>query len=192
MDQAQVLPLQWTLLARSTQAAPAQRQAQNARGEYFYSLRCCGGTTECLSVRIKVHLGQAHPHHPPRSIDIARRKSKCLADMCLSLRAAAAEIFRPADRRVYGGQITIQRQRSLKLGDALNRAIGSSQNGPQHRVSKGVFWSETSGSLVPGLFFQGSVARESLAVAFLGEIAELRREQPLLRGRSVRQKSYSP
>src|SRR5262245_35404361 len=105
------------------------------------------------------------------------------------LRAAADDIFPPADRRVGGGQITIQHQRSLKLGDALNRAVGSSQNGPQHRVSKGVFWSETSGSLVPGLFFQGSVAREFLAVAFLGEIAELRREQPLLRGRSVRQKS---
>ncbi|MHC4041597.1 hypothetical protein [Bradyrhizobium sp. 23AC] len=78
---------------------------------------------DCFSILVNLYFGKAYYHEPAMSEDIAGREAKCFFDMGFSLSPATHIQLGAVNLRL--SQIAIQRQRSFKLSDALNHALGA-------------------------------------------------------------------
>src|SRR5450755_3749298 len=77
----------------------------------------------CFGIRVKLQFGEADQQQPIEGEDIARREAECFVDMGLSLCGATHTCFCLTDERVGVSQISVQRQRSLVLSNALSHTV---------------------------------------------------------------------
>src|ERR1700674_1528283 len=89
---------------------------------------------DALRVGAKIQLGAAREKQPDRGETVARREAKGLVYMSFGLSGATNKHLGVTDTRVSAGQIWIQRQGSLELGNALVRTLGLSHDAAQNLV----------------------------------------------------------
>jgi hypothetical protein len=87
-----------------------------------------------LLVGAKSQLGPTGKKHPEPRTTIVRREAEGVVYMSFGLSGATSKNLGVTDIRVSGGQIRIQRQRSLELGNGLGRAVGHVQDAAQNLV----------------------------------------------------------
>jgi hypothetical protein len=88
----------------------------------------------CL-IGAQVQFGGAGPRYPDIGRRVARREAERLRDMGLCLLAATDAYLRVADIAVRHGEIAIEPERALALGDALQGTIGENLDVAQDHVS---------------------------------------------------------
>jgi ADP-ribosylglycohydrolase len=99
-----------------------------------------------LLVGAKSQLGATRKKHPEPGTTIVRREAEGLGYMSFGLSGATDKKLGVTDIRVSGGQIWIQRQRPLELGNGLGRVVGLVEDAA-HAVAEGSWRGKARGDI---------------------------------------------
>src|SRR5215216_4572908 len=75
-----------------------------------------------FNIQVVRQFGQADEQHPQMKVRIPRRETHCCMEMRFSFRDKPREKFSETDACVGVGQISVQRNSTLTVGNALRRA----------------------------------------------------------------------